>query len=230
MHKSKIDQCLAVIAITLIVVPAFGQSGNPDPRSCLTQGDPVAAEPFNLVDSFCVPPDMSIRAADGSATVESSGVFPANDAGQLDVFVIWEPQEIATVHDQSFTYSSNLSWSTANPDARFREWVGNFNPGPDKPFAVNITDTNDAALTPVEFSRTATSASVADRTFTTDQFPPPIGRYHIQITGLQPGELVTFSKSAAGGMVVPEPSSAIMGLLAMISLAGLRKRRIHTIV
>ncbi len=197
-----------------------------DPRLCLVQNDPVAAQPFNLVNAYCVPPTQEIGNPGEPANILGSGEFAANDQGQLDVFVIWEPLEVGVFDEQSFTYSSSLSWSSDQSDARIKEWVGNFNPGPDTPFAVMITDSGDAALTPAEFSATANSATITDRTFDSSQFPPPIGRYHIQVTGLEPGELVTFSKSAAGGQViVPEPSSLLLGMLGFLSLLFFRMQR-----
>jgi hypothetical protein len=197
-----------------------------DPRLCLVQKDPVAAQPYNLVNAYCVPPTPSIGNPGESASITASGEFAAIDQGHLDVFVIWEPSDVVVLDGQTFTYSSSLSWSGNHPDARVKEWVGNFNSGPDKPFAVMLTDSGDAALTPPEFSSTATSAAIADRTFDSSQFPPPIGRYHIQVTGLDPGELVSFSKTGTGGQVlVPEPSSAILGMLGGLSLMCARRRR-----
>ena len=73
-------------------------SGEPaDPRLCLVQGDPVAAQPFNLVTAYCVPPTDPIGNPGEPANITASGEFTANDQGQLDVFVIWEPSEIGAL-------------------------------------------------------------------------------------------------------------------------------------
>ena len=142
------------------------------------------------------------------------------------MFVIWEPDEIAVLDDQKFTYSSSLSWTSNQPDAVFKEWVGNFNDGPGKPFAVNITDSSNPALTPIGYAMSGTSATVSGRMFEAADFPPmPIGRYHIQVTGLEPGEIVSFSKIGNGGTVVPEPSSTVLGLLGVVSLVVFGRRR-----
>ncbi len=184
-----------------------------DSALCASQGDPVAAAPFNLVDAYCIAPHFDIGDAGAAASVNGSGQFPANQDGMLDVFVIWEPKEIDTADGESFTYSSELSWSSDKPDAVVKEWVGNFN---GDPVAYMITNTGEGM--PGEMTKTATSASVANRMFDDSQFPGAIGRYHIQITGLDPGELVTFSKTGFGAHVVPEPGGNCLALLAVSGL------------
>ena len=211
-------------AVALLV--AFSSVGHAqDPRLCSEQGDPVAGAPFNLVDAFCIPAVQPIGNLGEAANVLGFGTFPTNASGQLDVFVIWEPDEIGVFDDQKFTYSSSLSWTSNQPDAVLREWVGNFNPGMDKPFAEKITDTSILDMTPVEYAMSGTSATVSGRMIGADAFPPPIGRYHIQVTGLDPNEVVSFSKIGNGGEVVPEPSSAVLGLLAFLSFFAFGRRR-----
>lgn len=188
-----------------------------DSALCSNQGDPVASAPFNLVDAYCIDPHFSIGEPGEPASVTSVGQFPANAEGVLDVFVIWEPKEIDVADGETFTYSSELTWNSNKPDAVVKEWVGNFN---GDPVAYMITNTAD--VEPTEMTKTATSAMIADRTFDASQFPGAIGRYHIQIAGLDAGELITFSKTGVGAHVVPEPSTAI---LALIGFAGLQYRR-----
>lgn len=193
-----------------------------DSALCLSQEDPVAAAPFNLVDSYCIEPHFDIGAPGEVASVRGTGQFPANENGVLDVFVIWEPKEIGVVEGETFSYSSELTWSSSKPDAVVKEWVGNFN---GDPVAYLITNTEDE--NPAEMTKLATSAVIADRTFDAGQFPGEIGRYHIQIAGLEPGELVTFNKSASGGHIVPEPSNAMLALIGfgMVGLHFRHRRR-----
>ncbi|MCA9167617.1 MAG: PEP-CTERM sorting domain-containing protein [Planctomycetales bacterium] len=192
-----------------------------DQALCSTQGDPVAAAPFNLVDAYCIAPFGSV-ASDGttSAKVEAYGQFPANANGQVDVFVIWEPTEIDVAAGEDFTYSTEISWSSDKPDAVVKEWVGNFNG--EIPVAYNITDTSVGL--PTEMTKTSTSATVTNRTFDDAAFPGAVGRYHFQVTGLTPGELVTFQKMAVGGHVVPEPTSASLLIFGIGALA-MRSRK-----
>lgn len=197
-----------------------------DSALCSSQGDPVAAAPFNLVDAYCIDPFFSIGAAGEAASVLGGGFFPANDQGVLDVFITWEPDAIDVGEGESFTYSSQLTWNSDKPNAVFREWVGNFNG--DQPVAYQITNTaeGDGQILPAEMSKTATSAMITNRTFDDSQFPGEISRYHIQIAGLEPGELVMFSKQGTGGHVVPEPSSAILALMGIVAL-HFGRRRVH---
>ncbi len=211
-------------AIALLLAAATAAHAQ-DPRLCSEQGDPVADAPFDFVDGFCISAVRPIGNPGETANVLSFGAFPANDAGQLDVFVIWEPEEIGVLDGQKFTYSSSLSWTSNQPDAIVKEWVGNFNPSPDNPFAVMITDSAQPSLTPPEYAMSGTSATVSGRVIESDAFPPPIGRYHIQVTGLEPGEMVSFGKIGNGGTVIPEPSSALLSLLAFLSLAAFGRRR-----
>ena len=214
----------AIFCILIAVAsPAVAQ--DPDPRLCAVVGDPVAAAPFNLVDSYCIPPAASIGAPGAQAKVEATGSFMSNANGQLDVFVIWEPDQFSTSPGESITYSSRLEWEANKPDAVFKEWVGNFTL-PGGPQAFMIANSADTDLTPAELVMTPTSGTVTNRTFTHDMFPPvPIGRYHIQITGLDPFVPVTFSKSANGAHVVPEPSGALFSLQASCVIAVFRRRR-----
>ncbi len=188
-----------------------------DSALCSSQGDPVAQAPFNLVDAYCIDPFFSVGEPGEASSVSGGGFFPANDEGVLDVFVTWEPDAIDVGAGESFTYSSQLTWNSDKPNAVFREWVGNFNG--DQPVAYQITNTaeGDGQILPAEMSRTATSAMIKDRTFDDSQFPGEISRYHIQIAGLEPGELVMFSKNGTGGHVVPEPSSAILALMGIFA-------------
>ena len=191
-----------------------------DSALCASQGDPVAAEPFNLVDAYCIGPHFDVGAPGEVASVTGVGQFPANAEGVLDVFVIWEPKEIGVAEGESFTYSSELRWSSNKPDAVVKEWVGNFN---GEPVANMITNTAEGE--PTEMTKTAMSATITDRTFDASQFPGEIGRYHIKIEGLDPGELVSFSKQGVGGHVVPEPSSAILALIGFVGGLQFRRRR-----
>lgn len=198
-----------------------------DSRLCSIQGDPVAAAPFNLVDSFCIPAASSIGAPGGPATVAGGGTFRTNADGQLDVFIIGEPEQFGTSEGESFQYSSSLSWEANKPDAVVKEWVGNF-ALPDGPQAFMITNSSDPALTPGELTVNGTSSSVVDRVIPHAAFPPvPLGRYHIQVTGLDPFVDVAFSKSGVGAHVVPEPSSALLGTLSLLAFAfaGRGRRR-----
>lgn len=195
-----------------------------DPRLCSEQGDPVTAPPFNLVDSFCIPSSVALGAPGGPASIVAEGTFPANAAGQLDVFVIWEPGQIASAPGETFEYSSSLSWASAQADTVYKEWVGNFLPA--QPYAFMITDSSNPDLTPVELSLRESGGTVTNREFPHVEFPDrPLGRYHIQVTGLEPFEDVTFSKTAAGAHVVPEPSSMCSALLGLVGVACLRRRR-----
>ncbi|MCA9149352.1 MAG: hypothetical protein KDA92_08645 [Planctomycetales bacterium] len=179
-----------------------------DAALCGAQNDPVASAPFNLVDAYCIAPFGDIGAPGAEpARVRGYGQFPANENGQLDVFVIWEPKVIDVDADEEFTYSVDLTWTSEKPAAVIKEWVGNF---VGTPVAYNITNTSDGL--PVELTKTATSATITNRTFDGSMFPGEIGRYHFQITGLEPGEIVTFSKLATGGHVVPEPASLTLCL------------------
>ena len=144
-----------------------------------------------------------------SATAKSRPIYE-KVIGSLrdgDVFVIWEPKVIDVDADEEFTYSVDLTWTSEKPAAVIKEWVGNF---VGTPVAYNITNTSDGL--PVELTKTATSATITNRTFDGSMFPGEIGRYHFQITGLEPGEIVTFSKLATGGHVVPEPASLTLCL------------------
>ncbi len=86
------------------------------------------------------------------------------------------------------------------------------------------TDTADAASTPAEFSARPSAATITHRTFDAGQFPPPTGRCHIEVTRLEPGELVTFSKTASGGQVlVPEPFAALLAILGFLQLPAFRR-------
>ena len=83
-------------------------------------------------------------------------VNTTNEAGVLDVFVIWEPEEIGLPEGTSLQYSSSLSWDSATPDARLKEWMGNFLFSP--PGATMITDTDNSS--PPELTQTDTSTMV----------------------------------------------------------------------
>lgn len=217
------------LAIALVASStAFSFSQESDPRLCLAQGDPVAEAPFNLVDSYCIPSSSALGSLADPATIAGEGTFAANANGQLDVFVIWEPGQIASSEGESFTYSSSLSWNSTQPDAVFKEWVGNFALSP--PQAFMITNSANPELTPAELVLSESSATVTDRVFSHDQFPPvPLGRYHIQVTGLDPFEEVAFTKTAAGAhvSVVPEPATSmpLVGAVIAIGLATRRRQR-----
>ncbi len=185
---------------------------------CASQGDPAAAAPFLLKDAYCLAPHSSIGEPGQPASVLAAGQFPANKDGTLDVFVVWEPNEIDVEPGESLTYSSELTWTSSHPNAVVKEWVGNFK---NAPVSYLLTDTTNAS--PVELTKTDKSVKISNRTFDDSQFPGPIGRYHIQISGLEPGELVTFHKTASGGHIVPEPASGLLTLLASVSLL-LRRR------
>ena len=211
---------ILILVLTLSTHTVLAQ----DPRLCSVQGDPVAQPPFNLVDAFCIPPTMSIGNPGDPATVAGMGTFPTNASGQLDVFIIWEPDQFTTSPGEEFTYSSSLSWTTNQPDAVYKEWVGNFTL-PGGPQAFMITDSSNPGLTPPELVLSSTSGAVTNRTIPHAVFPPvPLGRYHIQVTGLDPLEDVVFSKSGVGGHVVPEPSAFLLGLFAL-SICGLVRPR-----
>lgn len=197
-----------------------------DPRLCSAQGDPVAEAPFNLVDSYCIPSSVALGDLGGPASIHGEGVFPTNADGQLDVFIIWEPGQIASSVGESFSYSSSLNWASSQPDAVYKEWVGNFVPA--DPNAFLITDSSNPGLTPPQLVLGSSSGTVTDRIFEHAQFPPvPLGRYHIQVTGLEPFEDVTFTKTAGGAHVsiVPEPSSWLSGFVALLGISLLRRRR-----
>jgi len=214
-----------VVFCTLAAFASTAVAQDPDPRLCAVVGDPVASAPFNLVDSYCIPPAASIGAPGGPATVQATGTFMTNADGMLDVFVIWEPDQFTTSPGESVRYSSMLEWEADKPDAVFKEWVGNFTL-PGGPQAFMITNSADPALTPTELNLISASGTITDRTFTHDEFPPvPLGRYHIQVTGLDPFVPVTFSKSAVGGHVVPEPSGALLGLMAGCGMGVFRRHR-----
>ena len=200
-----------------------------DSALCASQGDPVAAAPFNLVDAYCIDPFFGVGEPGETSSVSGSGHFPANAKGVLDVFITWEPNAIDVGEGESFTYSSALTWNSDKPNAVFKEWVGNFNG--EQPVAYQITNTADGEgqILPAEMSKTATSAIITDRRFDDSQFPGEISRYHIQIAGLEPGELVMFSKTGTGGHVVPEPSSAILALMGMFAWHPFRRRRVRNV-
>lgn len=150
-----------------------------DSRLCSVQGDPVAEAPFNLVDSYCIPSDASIGAPGDAAAVNGSGTFRTNADGQLDVFIIWEPEQFGTDPGEAITYSSSLAWEADKPEAVVKEWVGNF-ALPDGPQAFMMTNSADAALTPAELTLASTSSTVTNRVLPHEAFAPvPIGRYHI---------------------------------------------------
>ena len=216
-------RALAIALVAISTVCSLAQES--DPRLCVAQGDPVAEAPFNLVDSYCIPSSLALGSLGGPAAIAGEGTFAANANGQLDVFVIWEPGQIASSEGESFTYSSSLNWSSAQSDAVFKEWVGNFAISP--PQAFMITNSANPELTPAELVLSESSATVTDRVFSHDQFPPvPLGRYHIQVTGLEPFEDVVFTKNASGAHVstVPEPTSS-MPLLVVLTGVGLLARR-----
>lgn len=199
-----------------------------DPRLCAVQGDPVAEAPFNLVDSYCIPSSVAFGNVGDPASIAGAGTFPTNADGQLDVFIIWEPGQVDNAEGESFEYSSSLSWDSSQTDAVYKEWVGNFLP--EEPYAFLITDSSNPDLTPSELEVGSSAGSVTNRVFTDDAFPPvPLGRYHIQVKGLEPFEDVAFAKSAAGGHVsaVPEPSSAALGFLGALCLMSLRGKRVR---
>lgn len=197
-----------------------------DPRLCSAIGDPVTEAPFNLVDAFCIPSSVALGNAGEPASIAGSGTFKTNANGQLDVFILWEPGQIATVEGESFQYSSSLSWNGSKPDAVYKEWVGNF--VPEQPYAFLITDSSNPELTPTELTLADDSGHVTERVFPHAAFPDrPLGRYHIQITGLDAFQDVEFSKTAAGGhvSVVPEPASALSILIGLICAAAARTSR-----
>ncbi|MCA9201133.1 MAG: hypothetical protein KDA87_26515 [Planctomycetales bacterium] len=190
-----------------------------DSALCATQGDPVAQSPYNLVDAYCIDPMFGIGAPGEASSVTSAGVFPANADGVLDLFVIWEPSEIDVADGEAFTYSSQLTWGSDKPDAVLKEWAGNFNGDP-----VTYMITNTADSDPAELVRTDSSFAINERTFDASQFPGAVGRYHVQISGLEPGELVTFRKLGTGGHVVPEPNQFGATLCGLTGLLLLRRR------
>lgn len=190
-----------------------------DSALCATQGDPVAQAPFNLVDAYCIAPFFGTGAPGETVNITGAGIFPANADGVLDIFIKWEPSQIDVDGDETFTYSSQLTWGSNKPDAVLKEWAGNFI---GDPVAYLITDTS--AATPAELVRTDSSVTITERTFDSSQFPGPIGRYHIQISGLEPGELVTFRKDGVGGHVVPEPTHFVLSLSGLAGLILLRRR------
>ncbi len=224
LHYADSDLVPEIQAFDYAAIDSWFSGELADEKLCLVQGDPVTMQPFNLVDAYCIPPtDGTIGDVGGPASISATGEFAANHAGVVDVFVIWEPEELTVMEGQSFTYSSSVSWTNDHPDARVREWVGNFLLDPPKAFP--ITDTASPEATPPELTKNGTSATVTNRTFDASQFPPDdIGRYHIQVSGLEPGEIVTFSKTAGGGEVVPEPSSLVLTLLGLGTLLTFARR------
>ncbi len=220
MRKTGSFPAVPFLLAVLICGPVLAQ--DPDPRLCSVQGDPVAAPPLNFVDGFCIAPTSSIGSPGGVATIMGEGTFPASADGQLDVFLIWEPDQFDVSTGESFSYSSSLQWSSDKPNARVREWVGNFIPDPFQAFLVTDTDSG----LPAEMVKTSTSAVVTDRMIDDSAFPPiPLGRYHVQITGLDAGEMVTFSKSGTGGHIVPEPCGMALLLVGLLSMLRAQPRR-----
>ena len=220
-----IFSCRSVVLLTFFASLALAQ--DLDPRLCSVQGDPVAEAPFNLVDAYCIPSSVALGSVGETANVAGMGTFPTNADGQLDVFILWEPGQIDNAEGESFQYSSSLSWGSTQTDAVYKEWVGNFLP--EEPYAFLITDSSNPELSPAELNVAASEASVTDRVFDDAAFPPvPLGRYHIQVKGLEPFEDVVFTKNASGGHVssaVPEPSSGLLVLVGVLGLMSSRARR-----
>jgi len=54
---------------------------------------------------------------------------------------------------------------------------------------------------------------------------PLLERYHFQITGLEAGTEVAFTKVVTGGAVVPEPSAIALGAIGLVGITFHRCRR-----
>lgn len=212
--------------IWVTVISQLLVASNVPAETCIELGDPAG----NIFpQGFCTPTDPG--KIDGEVDITLDGLeFRVPDDGRLDVIV---PLTKGFAAPPAVNYSSSLTWTTPmeTSSLRVRDRGVAFHLNPAQVVAP-ITDTNDPAQT-TAFSwilnpdGKAIGWEVKDRLLNDIAPQNAVDHLHMTMEGVPAREIVRYSTSVTGGTIVlvPEPSSGMLGILGLATIAALRRRR-----